>query len=131
MTDPTVCAFLFGDSCGGMEWLVIFVVVMIVFGPKSLPDIARKIGRTLEMFRRTADEFKDQVMRMDEPTPVPYTSRSPYEAADSVSVATDDGVVDAQLACPEDAIAVDVDGVPVKAAEAAGEAAAAKEEPTC
>ena len=64
---PSV-AFLAG-SVGGFEWVVLFVVVLIVVGPKNLPEVARKVGRTMEMFRRAADEFKDQLMSMDlEPT---------------------------------------------------------------
>ena len=61
-------AFL-GGSVGASEWVVLFVVVLIVVGPKRLPEIARKLGRTMEMFRRAADEFKDQLMTMDQPPP--------------------------------------------------------------
>ncbi len=72
---PSV-AFL-GGSVGTGEWIVLFVVVLIVVGPKRLPEIARKLGRTMEMFRRAADEFKDQLLNMDrEPaaaTPPPET----------------------------------------------------------
>ncbi len=61
-------AFLTG-SVGTGEWIVLFVVVLIVVGPKRLPEIARKLGRTMEMFRRAADEFKDQLMNMDQEPP--------------------------------------------------------------
>lgn len=66
---PSV-AFLTG-SVGTGEWVVLFVVVLIVVGPKRLPEIARKLGRTMEMFRRAADEFKDQIMNMDREPPAP------------------------------------------------------------
>lgn len=68
-------AFL-GGSVGASEWVVLFVVVLIVVGPKRLPEIARKLGRTMEMFRRAADEFKDQLMNMDQPSP-PASQSSP------------------------------------------------------
>jgi len=77
---PSV-AFL-GGSVGASEWVVLFVVVLIVVGPKRLPEVARKLGRTMEMFRRAADEFKDQLMNMDHvppagnPNPPPDTSSS-------------------------------------------------------
>lgn len=58
-------AFLSG-SVGTGEWIILFVVVLIVVGPKRLPEIARKLGRTMELFRRAADEFKDQLMNMDQ-----------------------------------------------------------------
>ena len=83
---PSV-AFLTG-SVGAGEWVVLFVVVLIVVGPKRLPEVARKLGRTMEMFRRAADEFKDQLMTMDqEQTPSSASSSSsttPSTDADGV-----------------------------------------------
>jgi TatA/E family protein of Tat protein translocase len=71
----SVLAFL-GGSVGAGEWVVLFVVVLLVVGPKRLPEIARKLGRTMEMFRRAADEFKDQLLNMDQETPSGGTSPS-------------------------------------------------------
>ena len=64
-------AFIFG-SAGAGEWIILFIVILIVVGPKRLPDVARKLGRMMEMFRRAADEFKRQIMTMDQPPPPPY-----------------------------------------------------------
>ena len=73
------CAAFLTDSAGAGEWIVLFVVILIVVGPKKLPEVVRKIGRTMEMFRRAADEFKEQLMSMDqEPTQTqPYTYTPP------------------------------------------------------
>ena len=60
-------AFLF-DSAGVGEWMILLVVVLIVVGPKRLPEVARKLGRMLETVRRAADEFKRQIMTMDQPS---------------------------------------------------------------
>jgi len=80
---PSV-AFLAG-SVGTGEWVVLFVVILIVVGPKRLPEIARTIGRTMEMFRRAADEFKDQIMNMDKD--VPASPAQPAKTdADGVAV---------------------------------------------
>jgi TatA/E family protein of Tat protein translocase len=65
------------DSAGAGEWIVLFVVILIVVGPKRLPEVVRKIGRTMEMFRRAADEFKDQLMTMDQPVTPPQQSLPP------------------------------------------------------
>ena len=59
-------AFLFFDSVGGGEWLVLLAVVLIVIGPKNLPAAARKMGQVLSQLRRAADEFKRQIMTMDQ-----------------------------------------------------------------
>lgn len=58
-------AFIF-DSVGGTEWLVLLGVVLIVVGPKNLPAAARKFGQIMAQLRRAADEFKRQILSMDE-----------------------------------------------------------------
>ncbi len=58
-------AFLVGVPGGG-ELLLIFVAVLLMFGPKKLPEIARNIGKAMEYLRQTSQEFRDQVMRIDE-----------------------------------------------------------------
>ncbi len=80
-------AFL-GGSVGAGEWVVLFVVILIVVGPKRLPEIARKFGRTMEMFRRAADEFKDQLMNMDQPSSS-GSSSDPYSSHPDTSYDSD------------------------------------------
>ncbi len=58
-------AFVF-DSVGGGEWLVLLAVILIVVGPKNLPSAARKMGQVMSQLRRAADEFKRQLMTMDD-----------------------------------------------------------------
>lgn len=48
---------MFGLSA--TEIIVILVVALLVFGPKRLPGIARRLGRTLGEFRKAAQELKD------------------------------------------------------------------------
>ena len=65
MSPIAALGFLPG-SPGPGEVLLIFVVVLLLFGPKRLPEIARMVGRMLEQLRRSSQEFKDQVMRIGE-----------------------------------------------------------------
>lgn len=46
---------------GFSELLLIMVVVLIVFGPEKLPEIARNLGRASGQFRRAMDEFKFEI----------------------------------------------------------------------
>ena len=55
----------FIPGINGGEMVVLFVVILILFGPKRLPEITKTIGRVLEQLRRASQEFKDQVMQMD------------------------------------------------------------------
>jgi len=68
-----------GGGPGGGEIILIFVVVLLMFGPKRLPQIARMIGKTLDELRRASQDFKDQIMSIDEPPPVDVeSSEEPY-----------------------------------------------------
>ena len=58
-------AFIF-ETVGGTEWLVLLGVVLIVVGPKNLPSAARKMGQIMSTLRRAADEFKRQLLTMDQ-----------------------------------------------------------------
>lgn len=41
--------------------IVIFLLALILFGPKKLPEIARQIGKLMMEFRRASNEFKSQI----------------------------------------------------------------------
>jgi sec-independent protein translocase protein TatB len=43
------------------EMFVLFILALIVFGPKRLPEIGRQIGKALAEFRRASNEFKAQL----------------------------------------------------------------------
>lgn len=49
-----------------LETLVILLVAMIVLGPNRLPSAARKIGKVMGAIRRAGDEFRRQLMTMDQ-----------------------------------------------------------------
>lgn len=54
-----------GGSTGGGEIMLILLVALMLFGAKSLPQVARSIGRTLEQIRRAANEVRDEVMKAE------------------------------------------------------------------
>lgn len=43
------------------ETVFLFVLALIVFGPKKLPEMARQAGRILAELRRASNEFKSQI----------------------------------------------------------------------
>jgi sec-independent protein translocase protein TatB len=44
-----------GDS------ILIFILALVLFGPKKLPEIGRTVGKLLAEFRRASNEFKFQI----------------------------------------------------------------------
>jgi sec-independent protein translocase protein TatB len=43
------------------ETIFLFVLALVIFGPKKLPEIARQAGKLLSEFRRASNEFKAQI----------------------------------------------------------------------
>jgi sec-independent protein translocase protein TatB len=48
-------------NLGFTEMAFIFVLALIIFGPKKLPEIGRQIGKALAEFKRASNEFKWQL----------------------------------------------------------------------
>ncbi|MBA3767381.1 MAG: twin-arginine translocase subunit TatB [Acidobacteria bacterium] len=48
------------EGLGTTELLVILVVALILFGPRRLPQLARSLGKSLNDFKRTSEDFKHQ-----------------------------------------------------------------------
>ena len=53
---------MFG-SLGIQELLLIFVVVLIIFGPRRIPEIGRTLGKALAEFRKATDDLKGTIER--------------------------------------------------------------------
>jgi TatA/E family protein of Tat protein translocase len=53
---------MFG-SLGVPELLLIFVVVLIVFGPRRIPEIGQMLGKALGEFRKATDDLKNTIER--------------------------------------------------------------------
>ncbi len=52
---------MFG-SIGPTELLIIFMVVLLVFGADRLPELAKGLGKGMREFRRAADEVKNEII---------------------------------------------------------------------
>ena len=49
------------SSMGFSETIFLFLLALVIFGPKKLPEIARQVGKALNEFRRASNEFKAQI----------------------------------------------------------------------
>lgn len=43
---------------GGSEIIIILVVVLLLFGAKSIPEVARMMGKGMREFRKATDDIK-------------------------------------------------------------------------
>ncbi len=51
----------FINGIGTMELVIIFLVVLLIFGPKKLPELARGIGKSIKEFKKSANEIEDDI----------------------------------------------------------------------
>lgn len=72
-------AFL-ADSIGVGEIVLLFLVILVFFGPRRLPDMARQLGRMVAELRRASQNFRDQMMQMDREPPVAGRTAEPPAA---------------------------------------------------
>ena len=73
-------------SLGVPELIIIFVVALIVFGPKKLPELGKSLGKGLAEFRRASNELKSTIeeeVRAIEAEPPAHHSSEPKPQPDS------------------------------------------------
>ena len=77
---------------GVWEILIILVVILLIFGPRRLPEMAKGIGQSVREFRKGIRDMKDDITSDDEPkkaTVVESTTQTsqPQSSQPSVHVA--------------------------------------------
>ena len=58
-----------GDLSFG-EIFVIFIAVVVLFGPKKIPQIAREVGQGIRKMRGAVEDIKQEIMKETEDNPV-------------------------------------------------------------
>ncbi len=48
-------------NLGMPEMIFIFLLALVVFGPRKLPELGRQLGKALAEFKRASNEFKNQL----------------------------------------------------------------------
>ncbi len=52
---------------GSTELLVVFVIILLVFGPSQIPKMARGLGEAMREFRRAQREIGDELHSEEHP----------------------------------------------------------------
>jgi sec-independent protein translocase protein TatA len=59
---------MFG-SIGMPELIIIFVIALIIFGPRKLPELGRSLGRSLNEFKKASNDLQntlEQEIKLEE-----------------------------------------------------------------
>ena len=81
---------MFG-SIGMPELIIIFVIALIIFGPRKLPELGRSLGKSLAEFKRASNELKstlEEEIRLEETRSTLDESKAKAAAQAAAAAAT-------------------------------------------
>jgi sec-independent protein translocase protein TatA len=58
-------------NIGGQELILILLLVLVLFGAKKLPELARGMGQAIKEFQKAKDEFSDELHSAGKTDPAP------------------------------------------------------------
>jgi sec-independent protein translocase protein TatA len=106
---------MFG-SIGMPELIIIFVIALIIFGPRKLPELGRTLGKSLAEFKRATNELKttlEDEIRLEEQ----QLQRAETKAATQAATQTATAAATTAAAAPPPAITAPTPETPVVPAE--------------
>ncbi|MDE6467962.1 MAG: twin-arginine translocase TatA/TatE family subunit [Muribaculaceae bacterium] len=56
---------LFLGNLRGWEWIIIFLVILLLFGGKKIPELMRGVGKGLQQFKKGMAEAKAEMNNID------------------------------------------------------------------
>lgn len=77
---------LFAAFLGGWEWIIVLLAVLLLFGAKKIPELARGLGQGIKEFKKATKEVTDEIQNAPvETPPAKPTVASQSQPASTVS----------------------------------------------
>jgi sec-independent protein translocase protein TatA len=54
-------------NLAGPDLIILLVIILVLFGAKKLPELARGMGQAVKEFQKAKDEFSDELHKADKP----------------------------------------------------------------
>lgn len=81
-------------NIGFPEMVLIFVVALLVFGPKRLPELGKSLGRGISEFRRASSDLRNSIEREIEAAEVDQAIKETKKATEQVKDEIKQSIVD-------------------------------------
>lgn len=66
---PLIIVLFLGNLCG-WEWLIIFLVILLLFGGRKIPELMRGLGKGIHSFKQGVQEAKKEMEKpLEDPEP--------------------------------------------------------------
>ncbi len=69
---------MFGGGIGAQELLLIFLIVLLLFGARRLPEVGKSLGQGIRQFRSATKGIRDEIENAGE-TPVETRTKKEEE----------------------------------------------------
>jgi sec-independent protein translocase protein TatA len=75
----------FAWALGGTEIVLILAVILILFGAKKIPELARGMGQGIKEFKKATREVTDEIQNAPTDTPAKPAAPTPAQPDQTVS----------------------------------------------
>ena len=72
---------MFAAFLGGWEWIVVMLAVLLLFGAKKIPELAKGLGQGIKEFKKATREVTDEIQNTTTDTPPPAKPAAPAPVA--------------------------------------------------
>ncbi len=62
---------------GPTEWLIIIFLVVLLFGSKKIPELAKGLGQGIKEFKKAANDINESTSQTGSRSELPPTDRKP------------------------------------------------------
>jgi sec-independent protein translocase protein TatA len=62
---------------GGWEWLIVIMAVLLLFGAKKIPELAKGLGTGIKEFKKATREVTDEIHNAQTETPAKPAQPAP------------------------------------------------------
>ncbi|MGH7941677.1 MAG: Sec-independent protein translocase subunit TatA/TatB [Limisphaerales bacterium] len=80
---------MFAAFLGGWEWIIVVLAVLMLFGAKKIPELARGLGTGIKEFKKATRDVTDELQNVTDDKPQPEQPKAiastPQQPAQTVS----------------------------------------------